>query len=166
MRIPDQLLHCRYDVYLTLQVADAIYVVCELSSKHTVLIFWIIYRNWTAARVGIPAIVECSKLSNSTGFQIDWGPRSYEQRWPLDFQLEQAREYAVFANEASLCDSAIPQTGILAFCCRSPDVWISLWPRSWLKRCKPLVSGSGYFYLASKIHRSIAMASLLPTHLM
>ncbi len=47
MRIPDQLLHCRYDVYLTLlhcrydvyltlQVADAIYVVCELSSKHTV----------------------------------------------------------------------------------------------------------------------------------
>ena len=37
MRIPDQLLHCRYDVYLTLQVADAIYVVCELSSKHTVM---------------------------------------------------------------------------------------------------------------------------------
>ena len=32
-------LHCRYDVYLTLQVADAIYVVCELSSKHTVPAF-------------------------------------------------------------------------------------------------------------------------------
>ena len=72
------------------------------------------HRNWTAARVGIPAIVECAKLSNSTGFQIDWEPRSYEQRWPLDFQLEQAREYAVFANEVSVCDSAIPQTGILA----------------------------------------------------
>ena len=33
MRIPDQLLHCRYDVNLTLQVADATFVVCELSSK-------------------------------------------------------------------------------------------------------------------------------------
>ena len=36
MRIPDQLLHCRYDVNLTLQVADANFVVCELSSKVTV----------------------------------------------------------------------------------------------------------------------------------
>ena len=38
MRIPDQLLHCRYDVNLTLQVADATFVVCELSSKVTVLV--------------------------------------------------------------------------------------------------------------------------------
>ena len=38
MRIPDQLLHCRYDVNLTLQVADANFVVCELSSKVTVSI--------------------------------------------------------------------------------------------------------------------------------
>ena len=37
MRIPDQLLHCRYDVNLTLQVADATFVMCELSSKGTVL---------------------------------------------------------------------------------------------------------------------------------
>ena len=44
MRIPDQLLHCRYDVYLTLQVADAIYVVCELSSKHTSMVVGYVVR--------------------------------------------------------------------------------------------------------------------------
>ena len=37
LRIPDQLLHCRYDVNPTLQVADATFVVCELSSKVTVV---------------------------------------------------------------------------------------------------------------------------------
>ena len=43
MRIPDQLLHCRYDVNLTLQVADANFVVCELSSKGTVLVQYSVF---------------------------------------------------------------------------------------------------------------------------